>query len=69
MPVIAANVPNFCHDQQVRFVGGEGIVESYRSEDDTWIYLIKMSMGPEPDFGRVGGETTVVLLESDLWTV
>lgn len=69
MSVIAANVPNFCHDQRVRFVGGEGTVESYRSEDDTWIYLIKMSMGPEPDFGRVGGETTVVLLESDLWTV
>ncbi|EKU99838.1 hypothetical protein Lepto7375DRAFT_1913 [Leptolyngbya sp. PCC 7375] len=69
MTVIAANAPNFCHDQRVCFIGGEGTVESYRSEADTWIYLIKMSMGPEPDFGRVGGETTVVLLESDLWAV
>lgn len=67
MTVIAANTPNFCYAQRVRFVGGEGTVESYRSEADTWIYLIKMSMGSEPDFGRVGGETTVVLFESDLW--
>ncbi|MGD1949852.1 MAG: hypothetical protein ACFB14_09420 [Leptolyngbyaceae cyanobacterium] len=69
MTVIAGNAPNFHHNQRVRFVGGEGTVESYRSEADTWIYLIKMSMGPEPDFGRIGGETTIVLLESDLWAV
>lgn len=69
MTVMAANSPNFCHAQRVRFVGGEGTVESYHSETDIWIYLIRMSMGPEPDFGRIGGETTVVFLESDLWAV
>ena len=69
MTVVTTNAPNFCRDQRVHFVGGEGTVESYRSEADTWIYLIKMSMGPEPDFGRVGGETTIVLVESDLWAV
>ncbi|MEM1255038.1 MAG: hypothetical protein AAGI69_21600 [Cyanobacteria bacterium P01_H01_bin.21] len=69
MTVVTANAPNFCRNQRVSFVGGEGTVESYRSEADTWIYLIKMSMGPEPDFGRMGGETTIVLLESELRAV
>ena len=69
MTIIAANTPNFCYAQRVGFVGGEGTVESYRSEADTWAYLIKMSMGPEPDFGRIGGETTIVLLESELRAV
>ena len=69
MTVTATNAPSFYRDQQVRFIGGEGTVESYRSEANTWIYLIKMLMGPEPDFGRIGGETTIVLLESDLWAL
>ena len=69
MTVATANAPNFCRNQRVRFIGVEGTVKSYRSEADTWIYLIKMSMGPEPDFGRVGEETTIVLLESELRAV
>ncbi|MBW4520104.1 MAG: hypothetical protein KME16_10445 [Scytolyngbya sp. HA4215-MV1] len=58
--------PSFHPAQQVSFVGGEGIVQSYRPEAGSWIYLIKMSLGQEPDFGRVGAETMVVLLEADL---
>jgi hypothetical protein len=58
--------PGFHLAQRVRFVGGEGIVKRYKTEAETWIYLVEMELGPEPDFGRVGAETTIVLPEADL---
>lgn len=60
------NVPSFRHAQRVSFVGGEGIVQSYRPEAGTWTYLVEMALGQEPDFGRVGAETMVLLNEADL---
>lgn len=59
-------VPSFRHTQRVSFVGGEGIVRSYRPEAGTWTYLVEMALGLEPDFGRVGAETMVLLNEADL---
>ncbi|MBD1834453.1 MULTISPECIES: hypothetical protein [Cyanophyceae] len=59
-------VPSFRQAQQVSFVGGEGIVRSYRPEAGTWTYLVEMALGLEPDFGRVGAETMVLLNEADL---
>lgn len=59
-------VPRFHPAQRVSFVGGEGIVRSYRSSAKSWIYLIEMPLGLEPNFGRVGAETMVVLNEADL---
>ena len=53
--------------QQVSFLGGEGSVKSFTYEAKTWLYIIEMTQGPEPDFGRVGGETTVLLSEADLY--
>lgn len=50
----------------VQFIGGQGKVKSYRPESGSWQYLVEMEMGPEPDMGRIGYETTIVLLESDL---
>ncbi|MEH2142659.1 hypothetical protein [Nostoc sp.] len=58
----------FCNTQWVRFIGGEGIVRSYKPESGTWIYLIEMALGQEPDFGRVGAETMILLTEADLRT-
>jgi hypothetical protein len=58
--------PGFRIAQRVRFVGGEGIVQSYQPEAGTWAYLVEMTLGPEPDFGRVGVETRLVLNEADL---
>ena len=60
-------VPSFRHAQRVSFVGGEGIVQSYKPEEGTWKYLIEMPLGLEPDCGRVGAETMVFLDEADLW--
>lgn len=59
-------VPKFRNTQWVSFVGGEGIVRNYKPESGTWTYLIEMALGPEPDFGRVGAETMILLTESDL---
>ena len=63
----AIETPNFHQAQQVSFVGGEGIVQSYKPEEGTWTYLIEMPLGLEPDCGRVGAETMVFLKEEDLW--
>ncbi|MBW4452102.1 MAG: hypothetical protein KME55_05155 [Nostoc indistinguendum CM1-VF10] len=59
-------VPKFRATQWVSFIGGEGIVRSYTPESGTWTYLIEMALGLEPDFGRVGAETMILLTEEDL---
>ncbi|MEH2258396.1 hypothetical protein [Nostoc sp.] len=59
-------LPKFRNTQWVSFVGGEGIVRSYTPESGTWTYLIEMVLGLEPEFGRVGAETMILLTEADL---
>lgn len=59
--------PLFCPMQQVNFVGGEGIVRSYKPNAGTWTYLVEMPLGLAPEFGRVGAETMVLLNEADLY--
>ncbi|GAP94133.1 hypothetical protein [Leptolyngbya sp. NIES-2104] len=66
MAATLIRVPGFHNAQRVRFVGGEGIVRSYKPEAGTWTYSIEMALGVEPEFGRIGAETMVVLAESDL---
>ncbi|HEY9603038.1 MAG TPA: hypothetical protein V6C85_15595 [Allocoleopsis sp.] len=66
MTAMLINVPSFRHAQRVSFFGGEGIVRSYRPEAGTWTYLVEMALGLEPDFGRLGAETMVLLNEADL---
>lgn len=66
MTATLIRMPSFRLAQQVRFVGGEGIVRNYRPEAGTWTYLVEMALGQEPNFGRVGAETMVFLAEADL---
>lgn len=58
--------PKFAPNQTVRFIGGIGKITSIQQQDSRWVYTIEMSMGVEPDFGRVGAETTIVLAEQDI---
>ena len=58
--------PRFRREQSVCFAGGEGTIQSYKFEAGTWVYQIAMALGLEPDFGRVGYETTIVLTEVEL---
>lgn len=60
-------LPRFNRNQLVQFSGGVGTVKSYQpNSNNTWIYAIEMEMGPEPDFGRVGFETTILLHETEI---
>lgn len=66
MTATLIKAPKFRLTQRVGFVGGEGIVRSYKPDAGTWVYLIEMPLGLAPDFGRVGAETMVCLNEADL---
>jgi hypothetical protein len=66
---ILINAPVFHQTQIVRFMGGEGTVQCFRFDSGRWIYDIEMELGPEPLFGRVGPETTIVLEEEELCAV
>jgi hypothetical protein len=58
--------PTFAPNQTVRFIGGMGKIKSIQQQDSRWVYTIEMSMGAEPDFGRLGAETAIVLAEQDI---
>lgn len=62
----SVRVPEFHPNQRVSFIGGEGTVREYNSESGSWVYLVEMALGLEPDFGRVGAETMILLNEVDL---
>ena len=66
MVASATSTPKFCRGQSVCFTGGQGIIQGCQPEAGTWAYQIEMEMGLEPDFGRVGYETRVVLAEAEL---
>jgi hypothetical protein len=69
MTEILMKPPRFYYAQQVFFLGGEGSVKSFKNETEIWIYTIEMMLGPEPDFGRIGGETSILLSEDDLYAI
>ncbi len=66
MNVSSRAAPRFAKEQLVEFIGGTGKIKNYHLELSGWIYLVEMMMGPEPDFGRIGYETTIVLPELDM---
>lgn len=58
--------PKFSQEQRVCFSGGTGTIRNCHLESGTWAYAVEMALGPEPDLGRVGSETTILLYEADL---
>lgn len=58
--------PKFGKEQTVTFLGGIGTVKNYQPNASTWTYTISMKMGPEPNFGRIGAETTILLVEEEI---
>ena len=67
---MATNFTNghkFHHGQRVRFAGGEGIVRRFKCEAGKWTYVVEMPLGLEPNFGRIGSETMVLLNEKELY--
>jgi hypothetical protein len=66
MKVSTSITPRFGREQKVSFLGGCGTIKNYQSESGMWLYLIEMQMGPEPDIGRIGNETRIILPETDI---
>jgi hypothetical protein len=66
MVATVTKVPQFHKDESVKFMGGVGTIKSYQLEAGSWTYFVEMDMGPEPEMGRIGYETTVLLNEADL---
>lgn len=60
------NVPSFQQKQTVHFLGGTGTIKDCSPLLGTWLYAIEMEYGPEPDCGRLGSETTILLTESEI---
>ncbi len=59
-------MPKFSPDQFVRFIGGMGKVREFHADAGNWSYLVEMEMGEEPEMGRIGFETMILLPETDL---
>ncbi len=68
MSINCLEQPKFRQQQKVYFLGGSGKVKKLEKEVNAWIYTVEMHMGLEPDFGRIGAETTIVLQEEDICT-
>lgn len=64
--VAVMTMPRFSPDQFVRFIGGEGKVRGSHADSGRWSYLVEMEMGEEPEMGRIGFETMILLPETDL---
>ena len=58
--------PRFNKGQKVCFVGGVGTIKNCRPDSGMWTYNVEMELGPEPEMGRVGSETTILLDEADI---
>jgi hypothetical protein len=59
-------VPKFITGQLVEFLGGMGTIINCYLNAGKWLYLVQMEMGPEPEMGRIGWETTILLFETDI---
>ncbi len=62
-------IPRFGKAQRVSFVGGVGVTLYFWPDSGTWTYAVQMEMGPEPEMGRIGSETTILLNEADIHEV
>lgn len=63
---ILERVPSYQQKQLVHFLGGSGRIKDCSPLWGTWLYSIEMEFGPEPDCGRLGSETTILLTEPEI---
>lgn len=58
--------PKFSNEQRVCFIGGIGTIKGCQIDSGTWTYAVEMELEPDPNIGRVGNETTVLLHEGEI---
>ena len=56
----------FQHNQKVYFTGGIGTIKGCYFDLGKWFYTIEMPLGVEPEMGRVGAETQIILEEIEV---
>ncbi|BAZ20606.1 hypothetical protein NIES4073_14820 [Kalymmatonema gypsitolerans NIES-4073] len=61
--------PMFSKNQHVSFIGGMGKILNCQIDSGMWAYAVEMEMGPPPESGRVGPETTILLYETEIQDV
>ena len=66
MQLLLSYKPKYSKEQQVSFLGGMGKIKALRPDAESWAYAIEMEMGPMPEMGRIGAETTIWLQEADI---
>jgi hypothetical protein len=59
-------LPRFNKNQFVSFIGGMGKILNCQFDSGMWTYAVEMEMGPLPETGRVGPETTILLNETEI---
>lgn len=64
--VMNAMKPMFFRDQQVLFTGGSGTIKNCFLDSGAWLYQVEMELGPEPEMGRIGAETTILLHQAEI---
>lgn len=62
----SATKPLFSQEQFVSFIGGVGKILNCHLDSGIWTYAVEMEMGPLPEMGRVGSETTILLYETEI---
>ena len=62
-------LPTFSKNQLVSFIGGKGKILNCQLDSGMWAYAVEMEMGPPPEVGRVGPETTILLYETEIQDV
>lgn len=51
------------------FQDGTARIDSYYWESGIWAYIVEMALGPEPDTGKAGSETTIILYKEEIQAV
>ena len=57
------------YNQKVYFIGGIGTVKDCCFDSGKWLYTIEMPLGIEPEMGRIGAETKIVLEEMEVQAI
>ena len=61
--------PKFRPFQQVYFLGGMGKIISCFADAGKWMYAVEMPLGQEPDMGRIGSETIILMQETEIYQI
>ncbi len=69
MKNLKSTPPKFRQAQEVNFLGGNGTIIFCQPDAGNWLYGVEMPVTIEPELGRVGYETVILVPEFELYPV